>query len=550
MSEPTRNAAVDYEVVIAGAGPVGLTMAIDLGRRGVRCLIVERDPTTGPWPKMDRSNARTMEIYRRLGIADRVRELGYPADASMDVFIVTTLDAPPLATLSYPSVGEFRDTIAQETGMQQPAEPYQLVSQNRLEPLLKEVAEATENVTVRYGCPVVGFDQDDDGVTIRLAPLDGPPEQVRALYLAGCDGGSSAIRKALGIQLEGVGGIRTMKQICFRSDTLYDQIPMGKGRHYYFADPEGSAMIVQGDRKEFTLNSDLPDDADFAEAVRSRIGFPFEFEILNIGSWRLHLLVADSYGKGRVFIAGDAAHLVIPTGGLGMNTGIGDAIDLSWKLAAAVKGWGGPELLASYEQERRPIGLRNREASGWAAEGLGLWRKHVRPEIRDDTPQGAANRAEVGEVAKVHHRRVHDMIGVEFGYSYAGSPLIAHDPEAATAWQTTIYEPHTRPGLRIPHIWLSDHTAMQDVLGRDYTLLDLRGDADSAALEKAFADSGAPLAVVRRDEPHVRQVYGCSVLLLRPDLHIAWRGEALPADAQSLVAQVTGHAVAPEMLAE
>jgi 2-polyprenyl-6-methoxyphenol hydroxylase-like FAD-dependent oxidoreductase len=549
MADSTHEAGADYDVVIGGAGPVGLTLAIDLGRRGVRCLIVERDPTTGPWPKMDRSNARTMEIYRRLGIADRVRELGYPPEAPMDVFIVTRLDEPPLTVLNYPSVGEFRETIAKETGMAQPAEPYQLVSQNRLEPLLKEVAEATENVTVRYGCPVVGFKQDDDGVTVRLEPLDGPPEEVRALYLAGCDGGSSAIRKALGIGLEGVGGIRTMKQICFRSETLYEQIPMGKGRHYYFADAEGSAMIAQGDRKEFTLNSDLPDDADFAEAIRSRVGFPFDFEILNVGSWRLHLLVADSYGKGRVFIAGDAAHLVIPTGGLGMNTGIGDAIDLSWKLAAAVKGWGGPELLESYERERRPIGLRNREASGWAAEGMGLWRKCVRPEIRDDTPEGAANRAEVAEVASVHHRRVHDMIGVEFGYSYAGSSLIADEPGNVTEWQTTVYEPHTQPGVRIPHIWLSDGLPIQDILGRDYTLLDLRGDADSTALEGAFAAIGAPLEVVRRDEPHVRDVYGCTVLLLRPDLHIAWRGDALPADAQALAARVTGHANVPETIA-
>jgi len=534
-----KHPANQFDVVIAGAGPVGLTMAIDLGRRGVRCLLAERQPTTGPWPKMDRSNARTMEIYRRLGLADRVRALGYPPEAPMDVFIVTRLCEEPLVKLHYPSAGECRAAIAAETGMSQPLEPYQLVSQNRLEPLLKEVAETTPNVTVRYGCAVTGFEQDETGVTVTLEPIGGGVETVRASYLAGCDGGASTVRKALGIKLEGVGGIRTMKQICFRSDELYDRIPMGKGRHYYFADAEGAAMIVQGDRKEFTLNADLPDDADFAKAIRDRVGFPFDFEILNVGTWRLHLLVAERYGEGRVFLAGDAVHLVIPTGGLGMNTGIGDAVDLSWKLAGTIAGWGGPGLLESYERERRPIGLRNREASGWAAEGMGIWRKAVRPEIRDDTPEGDAVRAEVAALAKVHHRRVHDMIGVEFGYSYAGSPLIAGAPHPAS-WDTVVYEPSTEPGVRLPHIWLKDGRAIQDLPGSGYTLLDLRGDADSEPLEAEFSRIGAPLEVVRLDDPHVRDVYGCSLLLLRPDLHIAWRGDEAPADAGWLAERVTG----------
>ena len=224
-----------------------------------------------------------------------------------------------------------------------------------------------------------------------------------------------------------------------------------------------------------------------------------------------------------------------------MNSGIGDAIDLSWKLAGAVQGWGGPELLESYEQERRPVGLRNRDASGWAAEGMGFWRRAVRPEIRDDTPEGEAVRAEVTALALQHHRRVHDMIGVEFGYSYAGSPLIAEEAGNVAEWQTTIYEPHTRPGIRIPHIWLKDGRAMQDVLSQDFTLVDLTNGADTAAIEAAFAVIGAPLEVVRLDEPHVREVYECSLLLLRPDLHIAWRGDAPPDDAAALATRVTGH---------
>ncbi|XSC47527.1 FAD-dependent monooxygenase [Bradyrhizobium sp. RDT10] len=467
-------------------------MAIDLGKRGVRCLIIEREPTTGPWPKMDRSNARTMEIYRRLGIADRVRALGYPPEAPMDVFIVTRLCDPPLARFEYPSVAECRARAAVTTDASQPLESYQLVSQNKLEPLLKEVAEATPNVTVRYGCELVGFEQDDDGVTVEARLLDGRTERIRARYLAGCDGGASVVRKTLRIKLEGQGGIRSMRQICFRSDELYDRIPMGKGRHYYVADMQGAVFIAQGDRKEFTLNVNLPEDADFAQAIRDRVGFPFEFELLNTSVWKLHLLVAERYGSGRVFMAGDAAHLVIPTGGLGMNSGIGDAIDLSWKLAATIGGWGGPGLLQGYEAERRPVALRNREASGWAAAGMGLWRAAVRGEIRDDSPEGEVLRAEVARLARLHHCRVHDMIGVELGYTYAGSALIANEPNNPPEWDMVVYQPHTRPGGRIPHVWLKDGRAMQDVLGMDFTLLDLRGDCDTLAFESFFAGLGAP----------------------------------------------------------
>lgn len=531
----------DFDVVIAGAGPVGLTLAIDLGQRGVRCLIVERDPATGPWPKMDRSNARTMEIYRRLGFADRVRALGYPPEASMDVFVTTRVVDPPLAHFHYPSVASVREEIAGATGLGTPLEPYQLVSQNKLEPLLKEVAEATPNVTVRYACPLVDFEQDVAGVTVRLHPSGGALEAVRAQYLAGCDGGASAVRKALGIALGGAGGLQDMRQICFRSEELYDRIPIGKGRHYYFADMTSASMVVQGDRKEFTINASLPDDADFRQEVLDRVGFPFDFEILNVGRWRLHLLLAERYREGRVFIAGDAAHLVIPTGGLGMNTGIGDAVDLGWKLAGAVQGWAGPALLDSYEIERRAIGKRNRDASGWAASGMGIWRKAVTPEIRAATPEGVAARQKVTELAHAHHRRVHDMVGVELGYSYAGSPLVVGEPDDIVAWDTVAYQPHAGAGVRLPHIWLADGRAIQDVAGRGYTLFDLVGTAKTDALESAFQRIGTPLDVVRVNDARVRAAYGCSILLVRPDLHIAWRGETLPVDSRALADQATGH---------
>jgi len=274
--------------------------------------------------------------------------------------------------------------------------------------------------------------------------------------------------------------------------------------------------------------------------IEDLIGFPCRFEILEVVRWRHNLLVADHYRERRVFLAGDAIHLVIPTGGLGMNTGVGDAFDLAWKLAGTIHGWGGPALLDAYEGERRPIGVRNVEAAAWAAAGVPIWRALVKPEIYHDTPESAALREQVAASFDVNHRRMHGMVGVEAGYSYAGSPLIADEPGNVAEWEVSRYVPKALPGARIPHMWLADGSALQDGLGDDFTLLDLKGDCDTTELEAAFKAIGAPLDVLRLDEKRVREVYGKSVFLLRPDLHIAWRGDGRPADASALAALATG----------
>jgi 2-polyprenyl-6-methoxyphenol hydroxylase-like FAD-dependent oxidoreductase len=529
-----------YDVIVVGAGPVGLTLAIDLGRRGVRSLLIERNPTTAPWPKMDRSNSRTMEFYRRIGIADHVRALGYPPSVPMDVFVVTRLCDPPLAVLPYPSVAEARAQIAACRDGSLPLEPYQLVSQNDLEPLLKEVAESTPNVTVRYGCELVEFLQNNTGVEARVRLKDSTVGLLRGDYLVGCDGGSSMVRKQLGIKLEGQGRIRPACQVIFKSNDLFDKIPIGKGRHYNFAHPGVETLVVQGSRTEFTLHTWLPPESDFEKVIREVVGFSCQIDIRYVVPWHYNLLVADRYRDRRVFLAGDAVHLVIPAGGLGMNTGVGDAFDLSWKLAGTVSGWGGPRLLDSYEHERRPVGLRNRDASGWASASVPIWRKLITPNVRDDTPEGAAVRAAIATSATVNHSRMHDMRGVELGYSYAGSPLIMEEAGNVAEWDTIVYTPDTRPGVRIPHMWLKNGRALHDMLGDDFTLLDLVGNTETESLDTAFRELGTPLRIVRLDEPELRTVYGFKIFLLRPDLHIAWRGDVLPSDPIGLALRVTG----------
>jgi 2-polyprenyl-6-methoxyphenol hydroxylase-like FAD-dependent oxidoreductase len=530
----------DFDVCIVGAGPTGLTLALELSRRGVSSVLVERNLAPGPWPKMERCNARTMEIFRRLGLADTIRAAAHPPDGSMDIAIVSNLCDPPLAVLKYPTVRQLRERIAECSDGSLPLEPYQVVSQYTLEPILRAAVARCANVTTRYGATAESFEERQDCIELRVQGADGPAA-IRARYLVGCDGGGSTIRKQLDIKLEGRGNIAKLRQVFFRCADLFQKTRVHRARHYWFADPHGSFFVVQDDGVHFTLHSTLPREADFAAAIRSLAGCDIEVEVLHVNEWTMHLLVAESYGRGRVFIAGDAAHLVIPAGGLGMNTGVGDAVDLAWKLAGAVQGWGGPALLASYETERKAVGRRNRDASGFGTAGLLIWRSAFRPNIREDSADGAATRAQVAQLANVAQRRNHEMAGVELGYSYAGSPIVCAEPGPSHESDYFHYIPSASPGSRLPHAWLSDGRAIQDVIGVGYTLLDFSQHGDTKSLQVAMRALGAPLDVVRLDEPQAHRVCGRRLVLLRPDAHVAWRGDELPANCAPIARAVTGN---------
>jgi 2-polyprenyl-6-methoxyphenol hydroxylase-like FAD-dependent oxidoreductase len=537
---------MDTDVLIVGGGPVGLTLAVDLGQRGVRAMLIEQKSAPQRLPKMERCNARTMEIFRRMGIAERVRAAGLPAHCSMDVFIVTSLVDPPLLHLPYPSVADAKQQIAACRDGSMPLEPYQLISQYTLEPLLKAVAETLPSVSVRYGCELLSFTQDTESVSAQVKRDDGSTATIRARYLIGCDGGSSTVRKTLGIKLAGEGNILQLRQALYRCNDLYERIPIGKGRHYHVADAQSTQMIVQDDTRHFTVHSVVEKDEDMAAMFEKTCAMPVKYEMLHVGQWTQHLLLAERYAEGRVFLAGDAVHLVIPTGGLGMNTGAGDAIDLGWKLAATLQGWGGPNLLKSYEIERRQIGERNVAASTYASRGRRAWRAAYRPNIRDNTPAGAETRANLAGIADVEQRKTNEMIGAELGYRYVGSPIIwpepGEGPKEGPKHDFMNYLPTTWPGARLPHVWLDDGSAMADRIGQGYTLLRLGGAQDDAALlARAFQTFGAPFAVLDARDKHARDIYGYDLILLRPDLHIVWRGNSAPAEPVKLAAIATGH---------
>jgi 2-polyprenyl-6-methoxyphenol hydroxylase-like FAD-dependent oxidoreductase len=537
---------MDSDVLIVGAGPTGLTLAIDLGKRGVRCTLIEQKERPAFLPKMERINARTMEIYRRLGLSGQIRAAGLRPDCPMDVYIVLALNEPPLLRLGYPSAAEaFADTRATNDGSL-PLEPYQLISQYTLEPLLKSIAEAIPAVSVRFGCEFLSLQQDPTGVTARVRLGDGSTQQLRAAYLVGCDGGASPVRKELGIGLSGEGNMLSLRQALYRCDELFDRLPIGngpaKGRHYHVADDKATQLIMQDSTKHWTLHSIVDSGEEMNRQFEKTVGVPVKYEMLSCDPWRQNLLLADRYGKERVFLAGDAVHLVIPTGGLGMNSGIGDAVDLSWKLAATLRGWGGPDLLKSYQIERRQVGERNVGASRYATLGRRKWRSLWRPNIRDQTPAGEQTRYILRTMADIEQRKSNEMIGAELGYRYVDSPIVCNVP-GGPEHLFREYHPTTWPGARLPHIWLDDGTPMQDRIPDGYTILKLGGTkADTTHLENAVGARGAPVAVLDVPDRIGREIYGCDLMLIRPDMHVAWRGNGPPEDAAEVAAIATGHA--------
>ena len=536
---------MDSDVLIVGAGPTGLTLAIDLGQRGVRCTLIEQKPRPAFLPKMERINARTMEIYRRMGLARKIRGAGLRADCPMDVYIILALNEPPLLHLAYPSVEQAQANTQVVNDGTLPLEPYQLISQYTLEPLLKSIAESIPAITVRFGCEFLSLRQDEKGVTARVQTSDGESQDIRAAYLVGCDGGGSLVRKELGIALSGEGNLLGLRQALYRCDELFDRLPIGngpgRGRHYHVADDKATFLIMQDSTKHWTLHSMVDTDDEMRAAFERTVGVPVKYEMLSCAPWRQNLLLADRYGKGRVFLAGDAVHLVIPTGGLGMNSGVGDAIDLSWKLAATLAGWGGPNLLKSYEVERRQIGDRNVGASRYATIGRRKWRSMWRPNIRDDSPAGAATRQNLGAVADVEQRKSNEMIGAELGYRYVDSPVICNVP-GGPEHLFRDYQPTTWPGARLPHVWLGGGMPMQDRIPDGFTILKLGGTkANAGGLERAIRARGAPATVLEVPDRVAREIYGYDLILVRPDLHVVWRGNTAPEDAAEVAAVATGH---------
>ena len=523
----TRQNAVP--VLIAGAGPVGMTLAYDLARRGIRSVIVERNATTTRHPKMDITNIRSMELFTRLGLSSAMRAAAVPESHCFDVSWVTSMVGHELHRFRYPSVTSAREQILACNDGSQPAEPAMRVSQIEIEPVLKRAIDEAALIDVRFGTTFESLQQDCDGVTAVIYATDGgPTEALRCRYLVGCDGGGSAVRECLGIGMSGDRRIMQRFTTYFQSDAR--DVLQRWGTAWHYQSPLGT-LIAQNDRDLWTLHSRLPDDWDFANVDPSALltrflGTEIEHRVLVANRWSPHLLVADRYSSGRVLLAGDAAHQYIPSGGYGMNTGIGDAADLGWKLAAVLHGFAGPRLLESYDAERRPVGLRNREGSRAHTElRRRIFRLYQEAGVYEAAELTEPARRELGERIAEAGNAENESTGIEMGYSYAGSPVICTDETAKAPDDPGRYQPSTVPGVRLPSLVLDDGSFLHDRLGPWFTLVAV-GTPPDPDLVSAARRQGVPLQVVTLTGDWLIPILGRQQLLIRPDQHIGWRGQA------------------------
>lgn len=537
---------IDIPVLIAGGGPVGLTLSLHLAHQGIRSIVAERNPTTTRHPKMDLTNGRSMELYRRIGMADRLREVGVPQENPFDVVWVNSLASHELCRFPYPSSAQGRALRKQHNDGTLTLEPPMRVSQIVIEPALKNAVDESSLAEAWFGWNVESFSQDTDGVTTLLRnTATGETREVRSQYLVGCDGGNSTVRRRLGIELRGTSNAAHAFMVHFRSNARELLQRFGVAWHIQTG---AGTVIAQNDRDIWTLQAFLPpgmngDGMEPHAVLRDWVGMDFDYEVLQANPWSAHFLLADTYRQDRVFIAGDACHQWMPTGGYGMNCGVADAANLGWKLAAAVQGWGGEALLDSYEQERRPVAEISLQTS----------RRHldVRVQIAQayenagdtsgNSEEAVVRRAELGRRILELGNAENEGWGAEHGYRYE-SAINAREAGEPPPFDPLSYTPSTTPGSRLPHLFLADGTAVYDHLGPWFTLLVLQ-DADAAPFERAASEAGVPVQVVSICDDTAWRIYGVPFLLIRPDQHVAWRGDTLPADCAALVWQAAGQAV-------
>jgi 2-polyprenyl-6-methoxyphenol hydroxylase-like FAD-dependent oxidoreductase len=544
-------------VAIVGGGPVGLALALMLDHHGVASVVFNIDIDTRWHPKGSTQNARTMEHYRRLGFAHDLRKLGLPAAHSGDVAYFTRFNTYEMARLRMPSAAEKAHAVATAGKLDQFPEPLLRANQMYVEAFLLEEARRRERITLRFGWEMTDFAQDADGVTLNAQAVDGNGnERWRAGYLIGCDGGRSFVRRGLGIRYAGE---ETLQQAYFggrmfasylRAPSLYRDVLKDRAcfQHWAINPNIRTTIIALNGEDEFLFwmrpkdPEAEPEDDVVRRAVAACCGMDVPVTPIAHAPWTAGVaLVAERFADRRVLLAGDAVHLFTPTGGFGMNTGIDDAANLAWKLAAVLQGWGGPRLLETYEAERLPVAIRNTGAARTLAKSIGDIR--VSPDLEADTEAGTAARRELGAFLSTFGEEF-ASIGVQLGARYDGSPIIAGD-DAPPPDDFASYTPSAVPGGRAPHAWVGTGRgigdSLYDRLGRGFTLLRLGANApDTSAFAAAAHDLAMPLTQIDLADTDIRALYGRDLVLIRPDQHVAWRGNVVPDDAGALLRRLSG----------
>jgi 2-polyprenyl-6-methoxyphenol hydroxylase-like FAD-dependent oxidoreductase len=538
-----RTGTAEIPILIVGGGPVGLALAADLGLRGVPCILIEQGEGPPDHPRASALNARSMELMRRLGIAQAVRAASAPEDFPHTALYCTSLTGFEIARIERPHHGGSGATA------ESPERP-QRCNQLWLDPILRDLAGAQAGVELRYRCRFESLRETSDGVIATAHDLATDRRiEIFAQFVVDCSGGRSPIRSAFGIGMSGSSYVGHNLSIFVRAPRLWEHHPMGKAALISFVEPAGlwrNLVILDGrELYRFGLAGksffDAPTAVDADRLFEEVVGKPVPHEVISIRRWTARNVVADRYRVGRVFLAGDAAHLNHPASGLGLNTGLGDAVDLAWKLEATLAGWGGSGLLDAYATERHPVGVRNVGHASMTYDTDRTQTPH--PEIARDTAAGAQARRAMGEAIVRTQTRKFITDGIALGYRYDPSPICWPDLEPAPPLTISEYHPTSYPGSRAPHAWLSTGHSTIDAFGRGFVLLRFGGDApDPAAIERACAARRVPLAILPIVDPAIGALYERRLVLVRPDGHVAWRADAPPADPVALVDRVRGSA--------
>lgn len=541
----------ECDVLIAGAGPVGLTLALDLASRGVCCTVVEkRREGYFPTVRCNHISARTMEIFRRLGLSEEIRKSGLPGDYHQGVSYRTTTTGRELTLIRIPSRNDrFTERDDGPDGWWPTPEPPHRMNQIFLEPILINAAKQHPLIDLRYETEVVGFEQTETAVT---ASLEGHQSAiVQSAYMVGCDGGRSPTRKAIGAELSGDAVIQRVQSTYIRAPQLIDAMQVPPSWAMFSMNPRrtGNIYSIDGVERWLIHNYLRETEADFDsvdrdQCIRDILGVDadFEYEILSNEDWFGRRLVTDKMRAGRVFISGDAAHLWVPYAGYGMNAGIADAMDLSWLLAAAVEGWSGEHMLDAYEAERLPITEQVSRYAMAHCEKMAKQRSAVPAEIEDEGPEGDKARAWMGREAYDLNVQQYCCAGLNFGYFYDRSPIIVNDGHTPPEYSMSDFTASSVPGCRVPHFDLPDGRALQDALGRFYTLLRTDPAVPVENIVEAAKEQGMPLDVLDISPPDdVAGLYPAPLVMVRPDQHVAWRGkEVSQHTAHDLVSVLRG----------
>ena len=529
-------------VLIIGGGPVGLALVAELGMRGIECLIVEKSDGEIYHLRANTINSRTMEFCRRWGVADEVRNAGAPPSYfPLDILYVTGLQGYEVARIDRPTYGGAKP-------LSTTPERSQRCNQIFFDPILRRLADGFPSVTLRYKCRFDSLVRTDDGIVATVQDLASDrTETIAARYLVSCCGGQSSVPKTLGMQWEDTPALGNHLNVFLRIPELWNHHDKGKAAFYFFVHPDGgnqSIIELDGDTL-WRLGLDLgdqnidPASVDVDALVKRWVGPDVPYEVVSALPWTCRSIVADCWRQGPIFLPGDAVHQHSPQGGFGMNTGLGDAVNLAWKLAASLEGWAGPGLLDSYQAERKPVARRIVQQAtdmlGDVADQATLAR------IEEPGPEGDRIRREVSADIIRDRTQIFVSDGIVLGYRYDPSSIVCGDGSPASEDSICNYTPTSRPGLRAPHAWIEDEKSTLDLFGDNFVLLSFNDiDSEVDGLISAASEISVSLDVHQVDEVDIAKLYERKYVLIRPDGHVAWRGDTVPDNPQGIIDTVRG----------